>query len=351
MEKHNLIYEALDRAFESLPTEDILNCNIDSARIIIFSDHHRGKRDGADDFQTCEDTYCTALKYYFENDYTLIILGDAEDLWECRHGPVLRKYEETLKLEAKFYLNNDKQYFRIYGNHDDYWEETGFININGTKIPVKEKMLIRFQDDNSNSIGDIFLVHGHQGYRFKKLSKFVVRYLWRPIQRITRIPSTTPAKDSTLRGELNLALHNWAFNKNKEQKKLLLIAGHTHHPVFASRDHTGKIVDELKIIEENYNNAIKSGNPNTDDITVELASKRVLLESLRERERLKENQNGISMDKPCYFNTGCCSYSDGDITGIEIVRGEIKLIKWSFDKLQSEVKEYADLRKEIFSKL
>ena len=34
---------------------------------------------------------------------------------------------------------------------------------------------------------------------------------------------------------------------------------------------------------------------------------------------------------PCYFNTGCCSFSDGDITGIEIANGEIRLVRWPDD--------------------
>ena len=33
--------------------------------------------------------------------------------------------------------------------------------------------------------------------------------------------------------------------------------------------------------------------------------------------------------KPCYFNSGCCSFSDGDITGLEIEDGRIRLFKWS----------------------
>ena len=32
--------------------------------------------------------------------------------------------------------------------------------------------------------------------------------------------------------------------------------------------------------------------------------------------------------KPGYFNSGCCCFSDGDITGIEIENGFIRLIKW-----------------------
>jgi len=48
----------------------------------------------------------------------------------------------------------------------------------------------------------------------------------------------------------------------------------------------------------------------------------------------RENQfTAVSLDymsmKPSYFNTGCCCFSDGDITGIEIAEGCIRLIKWS----------------------
>jgi hypothetical protein len=33
--------------------------------------------------------------------------------------------------------------------------------------------------------------------------------------------------------------------------------------------------------------------------------------------------------KPSYFNSGCCCFDDGTITGIEISEGFIRLIKWS----------------------
>ena len=32
--------------------------------------------------------------------------------------------------------------------------------------------------------------------------------------------------------------------------------------------------------------------------------------------------------KPSYFNSGCCCFDDGDITGIEIEGNCIRLIKW-----------------------
>jgi len=59
------------------------------------------------------------------------------------------------------------------------------------------------------------------------------------------------------------------------------------------------------------------------------------------------------MRKPCYFNTGCCSYSDGDVTGIEIVNGEIRLVRWPDDQGNPKAKilDSANLRTDVFDKL
>ena len=57
----------------------------------------------------------------------------------------------------------------------------------------------------------------------------------------------------------------------------------------------------------------------------------------------KSKTDFFSDIKPSYFNTGCCCYDDGDITGIEIVNGNICLIKW-------EKKEGAPFRVELEKK-
>ncbi len=36
----------------------------------------------------------------------------------------------------------------------------------------------------------------------------------------------------------------------------------------------------------------------------------------------------MKLEPPCYFNSGCCSYADGDVTGIEIASGTIRLVRW-----------------------
>ena len=33
-------------------------------------------------------------------------------------------------------------------------------------------------------------------------------------------------------------------------------------------------------------------------------------------------------ERPSYFNTGCCSFGDGDVTGLEFAGGRVKLVRW-----------------------
>jgi hypothetical protein len=53
-----------------------------TGKFIIFSDQHKGRRNGADDFMLCEPNYLAALDYYYQNGFHLVALGDSEELWE-----------------------------------------------------------------------------------------------------------------------------------------------------------------------------------------------------------------------------------------------------------------------------
>ena len=139
----------------------------------------------------------------------------------------------------------------------------------------------------------------------------MVAHIWRPLQRYLQINVNTPAKDYTLPDRHNIMMHEWSSRR----ENLLLITGHTHKPVFASglySDHPNNTVNETKIA---------------------VASRQ-------------------SKVKPTYFNSGCCCYNDGNITGIEIADGKISLIKWSLENNVSnrsvlEEKELSELIKDL----
>jgi hypothetical protein len=46
------------------------------------------------------------------------------------------------------------------------------------------------------------------------------------------------------------------------------------------------------------------------------------------RTGVRRPEEVATVSPPCYFNTGCCSFPDGDITGLEIGDDEIRLVRW-----------------------
>jgi hypothetical protein len=137
-----------------------------------------------------------------------------------------------------------------------------------------------------------------------------VANIWAPLQALLKINPNTPAYDAEKKTLHNDMMYEWA----SEQQNLLLITGHTHQPVFASLTHLEQLYKQLQLAihhkqteeEEKIRSEIKK----------------------RERDFTAVAVDYMSM-KPSYFNTGCCCFSDGDITGIEIADGYIRLIKWS----------------------
>lgn len=323
MPSPSAITRALDRVLaETAAAERPLD--IDGERYVIFSDHHKGQRDGADDFAPCEPAYLAALDHYLEQGFTLVVLGDAEELWENRVEPVLQAYGNVLAAEHRFHPD---RFVKVWGNHDDEWEAprrvARHLSAIFGRIQVPEGL--RFAvTDRGERLGTLLLLHGHQGTLFSDrlagLAKIAVRFVWRTIQRIIRKGSTTPATDACLRAEHDRMMYAWAGG----HPGLVLIAGHTHRPVFSSKTHLQQVRDERRALER------------LDDLAddVRLQARLAELHELEEKIQRQDeacasiSEDGVDRSRPCYFNTGCCSFSDSDITGIELADGEIRLVKW-----------------------
>ena len=98
------------------------------------------------------------------------------------------------------------------------------------------------------------------------------------------------------------------------QKDTLLITGHTHQPVFESLTHLERLYRQLQWCTQQKDEA---------------KLKEVKGEILKREAGFTAVALDYMVMKPSYFNTGCCCYSDGDITGIEISGGLIRLVKWT----------------------
>ncbi len=315
----------MTRAFDD-PATEVRELDLESARLIVFSDLHKGARDGADDFRRSERAYQAALGYYLEEEYTLITLGDVEELWKYRPDEVIAAYPMSFELEAEFHRH--QRYMRFWGNHDDLWRHEDAVSKRLGRfypgIKVREALKLRVTS-GGQELGLIFLVHGHQGTlesdRFGWFSKLVVRFVWRPIQRRFGFVATTPARDWSLRQRHEEAMFRWA---RSQRARPLMIAGHTHRPIFGTSKPPKPDLRSAKEIESDLR-AAKAGGGSRDRI----APLRGELEWTKADARRAAPP--IPIRPPCYFNTGCCCFPDGDVTGIEIAEGKIRLIRWPTD--------------------
>ena len=133
-------------------------------------------------------------------------------------------------------------------------------------------------------------------------------------------PGTHRRPKWELRARHDKALFHWA--KARAADRVVLIAGHTHRPVFWDR--VPPVPDQTKIVELEEKQAAEraSGAPNE-----QRAATNATLEFTR-GERLWQPDPPEPMRPPCYLNTGCCAFGDGDATGLEIVNGDIRLVRW-----------------------
>ena len=228
------VRKRLDPLFAAGPPESF---DAVGDRLVVFSDHHRGTGGGEDDFRRCEHAYTAALGFYLESDYRLLLLGDVEELWEVAQPErIFTRYEHVLGLERSFAERGKLE--RFWGNHDDLWANEGRVRnrlrpVIGPDAPVRETLKMKVECPGGES-GTVFFAHGHQGTPesdswVSKLTRLPVRFIWPLIQRFFNASATTPAQDHELRGRHDTALFHWAA----EQPGRILVAGHTHRPVFS----------------------------------------------------------------------------------------------------------------------
>lgn len=291
----------------------LLPVDMQTARFVILSDQHKGAGDLADDFRLARQNYTAALDYYFAGEFSLVNLGDCEELWENSEKVAVDHNRDVLLQEARFLEAG--RYYRVFGNHDLQWKfafPRGLYlkPLFGEKLNVCEGFILRFAYNEQNF--EFLLTHGHQGDKQSdgnRFSTWFVAAIWTPIQRFLEISVNTISDSFELVDKHNQIMYNWSAT----QRNLVLISGHTHKPVFASMDHIDRLRKHLLHAESDGDQA---------------AIQRIRDELARREKEYAGKQFTKTMAIPSYFNTGCCCFNDGDITGIEICEGEIRLVKW-----------------------
>ena len=213
----------------------------DTSRIVFMSDCHRGDGGHADEFRKNRPIYQAALMHYYNENYTYMEIGDGDELWENKdYYEIIHANGGIFKQLSSFY-KEERLYF-IYGNHDLVKKNNDYVkdNLYGYysehrkhNIPLFENLKIhegivlyhRITKDK------ILLIHGHQvdfiNNELWRLSRFLVRYLWKPLNYYGINDPTRTAKNYKKKNKVDRMLLKWVSNN-----KHMLIAGHSHRPIF-----------------------------------------------------------------------------------------------------------------------
>ncbi|HLO83262.1 MAG TPA: metallophosphoesterase [Chitinophagaceae bacterium] len=308
----------------------LVNIDPQLQSIIIFSDQHKGARTGSDDFELSEKNYLKALAYYNQNKFALLALGDSEELWENTVLAVMKNYKDTFEAEALFAQRD--AFYKVYGNHDLFWDNDPFAStflkkMYGLDVSIYSGIVFRIALDKRTI--DIFCTHGHQGDKQSDgnaLSKWFISYIWGPMQSYLKINTNNPSTNDDLKTLHNEFMYQWSSKQNN----IILITGHTHQPVFGSLTH----LERLLLRREE---ALQANDGETlAKIDAEIPRRK------NEYDYIKQSFREV---RPGYFNSGCCCYKDGNITGIEIAENSIRLIKWSKgERIVAEEAHLSDLK-------
>lgn len=165
----------------------------------------------------------------------------------------------------------------IYGNHDMVKKNQNYVKNHGSSYyctstkcreelfkssPFYEGIILKGLScgGSSNSrLPTLYLTHGHQASLLNstlwKLSRFLVRYIWAPLERFGVLDPTSAAKNNTAKNKTEKRLSYWAESNHR-----ILMTGHTHRPMMGSADspyfNTGSCVHPrcitcIEIIGEN----------------------------------------------------------------------------------------------------
>lgn len=239
-------YSRLSKSFEDALRLPLNNCT----KYILISDCHRGTGTSNDNFLKNQNLYFAALRHYYQKGYTYIELGDGDELWENRSmEQIIQTHNDVFRLLSLFHERG--RLYMLYGNHDMVKKDNRYAARRCSAYPCCENnpylenhpLLpdlkfhegIILENRSSSDSKDIYLTHGHQTDLFNstlwRFSRFLVRYLWKPLERYGILDPTSAAKNYTRKHKAEQRLHYWA-----EQENHILITGHTHRPTLSETD-------------------------------------------------------------------------------------------------------------------
>ena len=266
----------LNRAYKNAKTIPFDN----ASKFILFSDCHRGDNSFADEFANNRNIYYHALKFYYSEGFSYCELGDGDELWENIYfESIFEAHKNVFKLLKQFHL--EQRLHMIWGNHDMVYKDEAYVkkHLSSYFEPIddKDKSLfegIKYHEaiilKHTETQQEVFLTHGHQADWWNYRFWRVGRFLVRILWKPLQVWGIADPT-SPARNYTELIKVERRIKKWILKNNLkVTVVGHTHRPRF----------------------------PEPGDIPL--------------------------------FNDGSCVHPRS-ITGIEIEKGNISLIKWQIN--------------------
>lgn len=183
----------LEKSFRKAPVIPLHS----HSKVVLISDCHRGTGNSNDNFLKNQHLYYAALQYYYSRGFTYIEMGDGDELWENRSLSTIREIHSEVFWQLSLFEKEHRLYM-LYGNHDHVMKNSSDTYHEGIIL----KMCGCAQEDKNACPKlhclEFYLTHGHQAELLNstlwRLSRFLVRYLWKPLEQLGVLDPTSAAK-------------------------------------------------------------------------------------------------------------------------------------------------------------
>jgi UDP-2,3-diacylglucosamine pyrophosphatase LpxH len=216
-------------------------------RLVFFSDVHRGNNSWADEFARNEMVYLYALQQYYDDKFTYIEVGDGDELLKFKYiEPIRIAHEDVYRLLQKFHAKG--RFYYIYGNHDyEYsnpeWVHRKLNHIFNLATEEREILFDNFETyqglvfKHKESGVELFTVYGHQA------DNLFHRLIW--LNGVLLRALWRPLQTLGLQDPSSVSQNIDKRQRVEEELKKWIdehhqpmIAGHTHHAQFPKRGKT-----------------------------------------------------------------------------------------------------------------
>jgi UDP-2,3-diacylglucosamine pyrophosphatase LpxH len=309
-----------------------------------------------DEFKNNKTLFVKILSHYYEKGYTLVLNGDMEEGWGYQRDNIpliLDDHREEVEVEKGFL--KDHRYYRIYGNHDDFYRGRSFVFDDGSSTRVYPAVLSRTPAAAVRF--PFWSPHGCQVHGLHDAGDDVAawgvsaKYLWlletgKKNVRTDRQAARGLEKEKARYDKHEEYVLKWTFGDPLRKPCTILIGGHTHRPIFESQFDPKWVSIVLRDCESGAKKAAsgpfegESAEPEAGAAAPKRATtpyEKRMIETLRAMGaapavplQVEPKKKGAPPLEPTYFNAGCGFFNE--IACLEFADGHIRLFYIKLDE-------------------